>query len=113
MHRYHDHGFVFAYIRDFEGMDSGRITANIVEGKVNKVDVVYVDDNGNKKKDGGQVPRNVVTRELPFNVSHAAKSQHAQLLALQLWLTACSCALPGSVVSASAACMLSLFCGTE
>ena len=34
-------------------MDSGRITANIVEGKVNRVNVVYVDDNGNPKKTGG------------------------------------------------------------
>ena len=50
-------------------MDSGRITANIVEGKVNKVDIVYVDDNGNKKKEGGEVPREVVVRELPFHVS--------------------------------------------
>ena len=50
-------------------MDSGRITANIVGGKVNKVDIVYVDDNGNKKKEGGEVPREVVVRELPFHVS--------------------------------------------
>lgn len=63
---YHDHGFVFAYIRDFEGMDSGRITANIVEGKVNRVNVVYVDDNGNPKKTGGETPVEVVDRELPF-----------------------------------------------
>lgn len=68
--RYHDHGFVFAYIKDFEGMDSGRITANVVEGKVNRVDVVYVDENGNKRKEGGEVPRDVVVRELPFHVGH-------------------------------------------
>ena len=75
--RYHDHGFVFAYIRDFEGMDSGKITANVVEGKVNRVSVVYVDDNGNPKKSGGETPMEVVERELPFLVSlkpvHAAQ----------------------------------------
>ncbi|DBA96635.1 hypothetical protein WJX77_012422 [Trebouxia sp. C0004] len=64
---YHDHGFVFAYIRDFEGMDSGHINANVVEGKVNRVNVVYVDDNGNPKKDGGETPVEVVQRELPFH----------------------------------------------
>ena len=67
--RYHDHGFVFAFIRDFEGMDSGNVTANVVEGKVNKVNVVYVDDNGNPKKGGGETPKEVVERELPFQVS--------------------------------------------
>lgn len=67
--RYHDHGFVFAYIRDFEGMDSGNVTANVVEGKVNKVNVVYVDDNGNPSKSGGETPMEVVERELPFHVS--------------------------------------------
>lgn len=66
--RYHDHGFVFAYIRDFEGMDSGNINANVVEGKVNRVNVVYVDDNGNPKKGGGETPVEVVERELPFHV---------------------------------------------
>ena len=66
--RYHDHGYVFAYIRDFEGMDSGRITANVVEGKVNHVNVVYVDENGNPKKTGGETPVEVVERELPFRV---------------------------------------------
>ncbi|KAL0049777.1 hypothetical protein WJX82_009734 [Trebouxia sp. C0006] len=64
---YHDHGFVFAYIRDFEGMDSGNINANVVEGKVNRVNVVYVDDNGNPKKGGGETPVEVVERELPIH----------------------------------------------
>lgn len=78
--RYHDHGFVFAYIRDFEGMDSGNVTANVVEGKVNKVNVVYVDDNGNPKKSGGETPMEVVERELPFHVSlHRLHLQHINI----------------------------------
>lgn len=50
-------------------MDSGNVTANVVEGKVNRVNVVYVDDNGNPKKNGGETPKEVVERELPFKVS--------------------------------------------
>ena len=49
-------------------MDSGNVTANVVEGKVNRVSVVYVDDNGNPKKSGGETPMEVVERELPFEV---------------------------------------------
>ena len=50
-------------------MDSGNITANVVEGKVNRVSVVYVDDNGQPKKTGGETPVEVVERELPFEAS--------------------------------------------
>ena len=49
-------------------MDSGNVTANVVEGKVNRVSVVYVDDNGNPKKSGGETRMEVVERELPFEV---------------------------------------------
>lgn len=49
-------------------MDSGNVTANVVEGKVNRVSVVYVDDSGNPKKSGGETPMEVVERELPFEV---------------------------------------------
>lgn len=53
-------------------MDSGNINANVVEGKVNRVNVVYVDDNGNPKKGGGETPNEVVERELPFHVRFPA-----------------------------------------
>ncbi len=55
-------------------MDSGNINANMVEGKVNRVNVVYVDDNGNPKKTGGETPMEVVERELPFQV-RSSKAQ--------------------------------------
>lgn len=58
-------------------MDSGNVTANVVEGKVNKVNVVYVDDNGNAKKNGGETPKEVVERELPFQVSLNLVNAHA------------------------------------
>lgn len=87
--RYHDHGFVFAYIRDFEGMDSGNVTANVVEGKVNKVNVVYVDDNGNPSKSGGETPMEVVERELPFQVS--LYRLHVQHIGAHITLLRCSC----------------------
>lgn len=58
-------------------MDSGNVTANVVEGKVNKVNVVYVDDNGNPKKNGGETPKEVVERELPFQVSLKLVNAHA------------------------------------
>ena len=108
--RYHDHGFVFAYIRDFEGMDSGRITANIVEGKVNRVNVVYVDDNGNPKKTGGETPVEVVDRELPFQVitqpctsciqvSQCCNRMQRRTLMHCVMLHACQCfAYPGAEV---------------
>lgn len=66
--RYQDRGYVFGYISHFDGMDTGKIIAHVTEGKVNRVAVVYMDDEGNPKKGGGETDPEVVLRELPFKV---------------------------------------------
>ena len=64
--RYQKRGFVFGYISHYEGMETGEIVARVVEGRVNKVGVVHVDDEGNPRKDPGEVAPDVILRELPF-----------------------------------------------
>ena len=66
--RYQKRGFVFGYISHYEGMETGEIVARVVEGRVNKVGVVHVDDEGNPRKDAGEVAPDVILRELPFKV---------------------------------------------
>ena len=66
--RYQDRGYVFGYISHFDGMDTGKIIAHVTEGKVNGVAVVFMDDEGNPKKSGGETDPQVVLRELPFKV---------------------------------------------
>lgn len=63
---YADRGYVFGYISHFDGMETGNIIANVVEGRVSSVQVVRVDDQGNPVKGKGQVPTDVIMRELPF-----------------------------------------------
>lgn len=57
------------YIKQFEGLETGRVTAKVVEGRVNKVKVIFVDDEGNEKKHGNATPESMVRRELLFAVS--------------------------------------------
>ena len=64
--RYQKRGFVFGYISHYEGMETGDIVARVVEGRVNKVGVVHVDDEGNPRRDAGEVAPDVILRELPF-----------------------------------------------
>lgn len=66
--RYQKRGYVFGYISHYEGMESGDVTARVVEGRVNKVNVVQVDDEGNPGRGTGEVPSNIIIRELPFKV---------------------------------------------
>ncbi|KAK9809832.1 hypothetical protein WJX72_000025 [[Myrmecia] bisecta] len=63
---YQDRGYVFSYISHFDGMDTGKIVAHITEGRVNRVNVLYVDDAGNPKKAGGETSPDLIMRELPF-----------------------------------------------
>ena len=58
-----------SYIRSFDGLRSGDIVANVVEGRVNNVKVMFVDDEGNEKKRGNSTPHNFIRRELSFVVS--------------------------------------------
>ena len=60
---------MFGYISHYEGMETGDIVARVVEGRVNKVNVVHVDDEGNPRKAQGEVSPDIVLRELPFKVS--------------------------------------------
>ena len=49
-------------------METGDIVARVVEGRVNKVNVVHVDDEGNPRKGKGEVAPDIILRELPFKV---------------------------------------------
>ena len=70
--RYQKRGFVFGYISHYEGMETGDIVARVVEGRVNKVNVVQVDDEGNPKKGSGEVQPEIILREMPFKVRSCA-----------------------------------------
>ena len=69
-------------------METGDIVARVVEGRVNKVNVVHVDDEGNPRKAKGEVSPEIILRELPFKVSicnQGSRSScvwHADLLRL-------------------------------
>ncbi len=85
MRRYQKRGFVFGYISHYEGMETGDIVARVVEGRVNKVNVVQVDDEGNPKKGPGEVQPEIILREMPYKVrscaSGAQKESNFVLLA--------------------------------
>lgn len=57
-----------SYIKGFEGLENGKVVAKVVEGRVNKVKVMYVDESGNEKKKGNATPESYVRRELSFVV---------------------------------------------
>lgn len=87
---YQDRGYVFGYISHFDGMDTGKIIAHVTEGKVNRVAVVYMDDEGNPKKGGGETDPEVVLRELPFKAGQLYNTEDGRkalrdIFALQLF----------------------------
>ena len=57
-----------SYIRTFDGLLSGEVVAKVVEGRVNTVNVMFVDDEGNEKKRGNATPHSFIRRELSFVV---------------------------------------------
>ena len=59
---------MFGYISHFEGMETGDILARVVEGRVNKVAVVPVDEEGVPRGRPGEIQPEVILRELPFKV---------------------------------------------
>ncbi|GMH32188.1 hypothetical protein BSKO_00022 [Bryopsis sp. KO-2023] len=63
---YQDRGFIMSYIKQFDGLETGNVVAKVVEGRVNKVKVLYVDDEGQEKKKGNATPESYVRRELSF-----------------------------------------------
>ena len=69
MCRYQERGYIMSYIRSFDGLRTGDVVANVVEGRVNNVKVMFVDDEGNEKKRGNATPTSFIRRELSFLVS--------------------------------------------
>lgn len=67
-YRYQKRGFVFGYISNFEGMDTGEVVARVVEGRVNKISVVNIDESGKPMRGKGEVSPEVVLREVPIKV---------------------------------------------
>lgn len=63
---YQDRGYIMSYIKAFDGLETGNVVARVVEGRVNKVKVMYVDDVGNERKKGNATPESYVRRELSF-----------------------------------------------
>jgi len=70
--RYQKRGFLFGYISHYEGMETGEIVARVVEGRVNKINVVHVDDEGNPRRSTGEVKPDIILREMPFKVSYSS-----------------------------------------
>lgn len=70
--RYQKRGFLFGYISHYEGMETGEIVARVVEGRVNKINVVHVDDEGNPRRSTGEVKPEIILREMPFKVSYSS-----------------------------------------
>ena len=68
MLRYQDRGYIMSYIRTFDGLLSGNVVAKVIEGRVNSVKVMFVDDEGNEKKRGNATPHSFIRRELSFVV---------------------------------------------
>jgi len=65
---YQDRGYVFGTVISFDGMESGMVTAHCVEGRIEKVELVKVDDSGNPKNEPLEVNQDVIMRELPFRI---------------------------------------------
>lgn len=64
---YQEKGLTFGTISHFDGMETGKVLAHVIEGEITSVNCVYVDGNGNPVGSGSTNPR-VVRRELPFRV---------------------------------------------
>eukprot|EP00803_Ostreobium_quekettii_P003394 evm.model.scf_890.7 EVM.evm.TU.scf_890.7 scf_890:33943-39477(-) len=63
---YQERGYIMCYIKQFDGLETGKVVARVVEGRVNKVKVVFVDEEGNEKKHGNTTPESMVRREVLF-----------------------------------------------
>eukprot|EP00803_Ostreobium_quekettii_P009719 evm.model.scf_343.9 EVM.evm.TU.scf_343.9 scf_343:69595-74279(+) len=63
---YQERGYIMCYIKQFDGLETGKVSARVVEGRVNKVKVVFVDEEGNEKKHGNATPESMVRREVLF-----------------------------------------------
>lgn len=81
-----------SYIRSFDGLRTGDLVANVVEGRVNTVKVQFIDDEGNEKKRGNATPHSFIRRELSFVVSlvasHALADDDDRNLILSMKLVA-------------------------
>eukprot|EP00241_Pyramimonas_parkeae_P003179 CAMPEP_0114230722 /NCGR_PEP_ID=MMETSP0058-20121206/3629_1 /TAXON_ID=36894 /ORGANISM="Pyramimonas parkeae, CCMP726" /LENGTH=721 /DNA_ID=CAMNT_0001341957 /DNA_START=247 /DNA_END=2412 /DNA_ORIENTATION=- len=64
---YQEKGLTFGTISHFDGMETGKVLAHIIEGEITSVNLVYVDGQ-NQVLSGGSTNPRVVRRELPFRV---------------------------------------------
>lgn len=87
---YQDNGYAYSYITTIEGLDTGHVTANISEGKVNSLRVIAVDDELQPKTGLPTVNPEIITRELDirngdvYNLDDGEKALRA-VFALQLF----------------------------
>lgn len=65
---YQARGFGLSYISHFTGMPTGDVVAHIVEGRTNKVGVVYVDEDGNPSKKPGSISSSFILKHCPVEV---------------------------------------------
>ena len=65
---YQARGFGLSYISHFTGMPTGDVVAHIVEGRTNKVGVVFVDEDGNPSKKPGSIPTSFILKHCPVEV---------------------------------------------
>ncbi len=56
-------------------METGNIVARVVEGRVNKVQVVPVDDEGIPRVNAGEIKPDIILRELPFKARRPAPAR--------------------------------------
>lgn len=49
-------------------MESGKLKVKVMEGKVNNVNIVPVDADGNPTGKPGNTPAHIIMREVPFRV---------------------------------------------
>eukprot|EP00898_Chlorokybus_atmophyticus_P002019 jgi/Chlat1/2818/Chrsp187S02966 len=64
---YQDRGYVFGTVSSFDGMETGKVTAQITEGEISKVDLLFI-DNAGRTSPTGQTKSHVIRRELPFRI---------------------------------------------
>ena len=64
--RYQSQGYSNSYVTHIDGMETGKIKVKVMEGKVNKVNIVPVDADGNPTGKPFNTPAHIIMREVPF-----------------------------------------------
>ena len=66
--RYAKQGLSGCYITHIDGVDTGNLKVRVLEGRVNNVNIIQVDAEGNPTGKRGNIPPHVIYREIPFKV---------------------------------------------